>query len=156
MDATTMKLLLLGLGNPILSDDGIGLYVAREVAKSIPSLDLVATQMIGVDVLEALVGYDKVVVIDAATGIGSHLGELVHVDQPDGILHLYSSHGVNLFDLLQLGTDLGLDMPEVEAIYGIEIGTDVSFGQQFSPELSSNLESLVLRIANDISARLAT
>ena len=150
-----MKVLLLGLGNPILSDDGVGLYVAREVAKSIPGLDLLATQMVGVDVLEALVGYDKVVVIDAATGIGTHLGDLVHVDQPDGMLHLFSSHGVNFFDLLRLGTDLGLDMPEVEAIYGIEIGTDVSFGHQFSPDLSTCLESLVVRIANDIGARLA-
>jgi hydrogenase maturation protease len=150
-----MKLLLLGLGSPILSDDGVGLFVAREVAKSVPGLDLVATQTVGADLLDALVGYDKVVVIDAATGIGRHRGELVRVDQPDGMLHLFSSHGVNFFDLLQLGTDLGLAMPEVEAVYGIEIGTDISFGQHFSPEVSTCVESLVERISSDITARLA-
>jgi len=151
-----MKLLLLGLGNPILSDDGVGLFVAREVAKSISSLDLCAAQTVGLDLLETLVGYDRVIVIDAATGIGGHPGELIHVDQADGMLHLFSSHGVNFFDLMQLGEDMGLDMPKVEAIYGIEIGTDVSFGLQFTPELGSLLESVVHRITNDIAARWLT
>lgn len=107
--------------------------------------------MIGLGLLEEMAGYDKVFVIDAATGIGHAPGEVVPLDQTEGSLDLFSTHGVNFFDLLRLGKELGLAMPEVGAAYGIEIGDTIAFGEELSPELRCTLESTICGIVDDIA-----
>lgn len=146
-----MSALVLGMGNPILSDDRVGLLVAQAVADRITGVDFIATPVIGVGLLDELSGYDMVFVIDATTGIGRAPGDVTRLDHTEGLSELFSSHGVNFFDLLRLGKELGLVVPEVGAVFGIEIGECVSFGEELSPELSRTITSTVCGIAEEIS-----
>ncbi len=151
-----MRTLVLGMGNPILSDDGVGLLVARALEHQIPDVDVVTTELVGLNVLDMLVGYDHVFLIDAATTRDKSVGELHRLKEGEGSLHLFSSHGVNFPELIQLGKEFGYKMPEVVAIYGIEIVEEAFFGEGLSPDLAQKLDSIIETIKGDIESSLAT
>jgi hydrogenase maturation protease len=136
------RILILGLGNPILTDDGIGLILTKNLEGKFPGADTTSIILAGLELLDILVGYDYVFLIDAATGTGGEPGELKEISDGKGALHLFTSHGVNFFDLLILGRDMGLKMPEPAAVFGIEIGNATDFGTSLSPALKSALPSL--------------
>jgi hydrogenase maturation protease len=151
-----MKALVLGMGNPILSDDGAGLFIARELEKSLPGVDVSTTAMAGLDILDLIMGYDQVFLVDASIARKGSPGEVTRFDpEQNGVLHLFSSHGLNFFKLLSLGKALGYEMPEVGGVYGIEIGDAVCFGHELTPRLKERAESITKEIAGDIKTRLA-
>ncbi len=149
------RILILGLGNPILSDDGVGLLLTEKVAGNIPGVDAMSVTLAGLELLDILAGYDYVFLIDAATGTGGRPGELKELEDGSGALHLFTSHGVNFFDLLRLGRDMGLKMPEPAAVFGIEIGNTTDFGTSLSPALDSALPSLESAIGNRIREKVS-
>jgi hydrogenase maturation protease len=152
-----MKVLILGMGNPILSDDGVGLFIAGRLKDRLKNVDVMTTAMAGLDTLDLISGYDRIFLVDACTTKGSTPGEIVKFcHERNGFLHLFSSHGLNFFELISLGKTLGLEMPEVGGIYGVEIGDEVCFGRELSPELKTKAWSIVEKISADIESSLAT
>jgi len=145
-----MKTLILGLGNPILSDDGVGVFIARSLEGRINGVDVMTTTLAGLNLLDLVAGYEKLFVIDAMTTGEGPVGRLKKIRNGDGALHLFSSHGLDFFNLLDLGRRLGHKIPEVGGIYGIEIGTDLSFGQVLSLPLSEKIEAITEEIYRDI------
>ena len=65
-----MKTLVVGLGNPILTDDGVGVKVAYEVEKVVSStsrqdIDVIEASAGGLRLMELMIGYDRLILIDA-------------------------------------------------------------------------------------------
>ena len=63
-----MKTMVIGLGNPILGDDGVGWKVAEEVRKQLPcdmSVNVDCLSVGGISLMEHLIGYDRAILIDA-------------------------------------------------------------------------------------------
>ena len=151
-----MKTLILGMGNPILSDDGVGLLAAEKLRERVPGADVASSAMIGLSLFDLIIGYDTLFIIDAMTTRDGKLGELKKIGEDDrrGTLHLFSSHGMNIFDLMELGVRCGYDMPRLSAFYGIEIGDEVAFGETLSPALNEKLPVLVEEIIDDINTVL--
>jgi hydrogenase maturation protease len=149
-----MKILIIGLGSPILSDDGVGLVVARALKGKIPAADVMTTPLVGLNLLDLFLDYDKLFLIDALVSENPRPGELKKLKPGEGTAHLFTSHGVDIFNLLDLGKQLGLNLPEVGAIYGIEIEVPVSFGEELSPALFQKLPSLIRFITKDIEDSL--
>lgn len=147
-------MLVLGMGNPILSDDGVGLVIAARLREMLPGVDVASNAMIGVSLIDQIIGYDKIFVIDAMTMRDHQLGDLKKIYQEEncGTLHLFSSHGVNFFELMELGKLLGYDMPEVGGVYGIGINAEVAFGETLSIELNEKISTITNRIFEDIVA----
>ena len=54
-----MKMLILGVGNPILTDDGVGIKIAHKLKERNPELEVVETSEAGIALLELIAGYDK-------------------------------------------------------------------------------------------------
>jgi hydrogenase maturation protease len=144
------RILILGLGNPILSDDGIGLLLTKNLDGKIPGVECASITLAGLELLDILVGYDHVFLIDAATGTGGEPGELKELEDGNCALHLFTSHGVNFFEILRLGRDAGLKMPEPAAVFGIEIGNATDFGTALTPPLLSALPYLETAITGRI------
>ena len=149
-----MKILILGMGSPILSDDGVGLLIARALEEKIPNADIVTTSMVGLNLLDQVLGYDKLFLIDALVSGESSPGTLKKLKSGEGTAHLFTSHGLDFFTLLALGKQMGLKMPVVGAIYGIEIENPVSFGEELTPPLAEKLPSLIESIRQDIQINL--
>lgn len=153
-----MKILILGMGNPILTDDGIGLIMAERLKNKVQGADVAVNAMIGLNLLDDIIGYDKIFIIDAMTSSGGEIGDMKIITQTNGFgsLHLFSSHGLNIFDLMDLGITCGCHMPELTAVYGIEIGDEVAFGCDLTPTLSQRMESLEEEIISDMVSKEPT
>ncbi len=153
-----MRTLVLGLGNPILSDDGVGLAVARELHRElqgrVPGVEVLTTALVGLEILELIGGYDRVFLVDALTTQDGRPGTVRRLTLEGGTRHLFSSHGVNFFELLELGRRLGYPVPEVGGVYGVEIGDEVAFGVGLSPAVEAALPATVALVAEDLG-RLA-
>jgi hydrogenase maturation protease len=151
-----MKTLILGMGNPILSDDAVGLALAALLRNKIHGADVAASAMIGLSLFDIIIGYDAVFIIDAMTTKEGRMGELKKIGEYDrcGTLHLFTSHGLNIFELMELGVQCGLPMPRLAAVYGVEIGNEVAFDESLSPELYEKLPAIAGEITDDMNAVL--
>jgi len=152
----TMKTLILGMGNPILSDDAVGLVLAAMLRSKVPEADVAASAMIGLSLFDLIIGYDRIFIIDAMATKEGRMGELKKIGEDDrcGTLHLFTSHGLNIFELMELGVQCGFEMPRLTAVYGVEIGNEVAFDESLSPELYEKLPTIAEEIINDINAVL--
>lgn len=100
-----MKTLILGLGNPILGDDGVGLLIAGLVGKQLPPNMLIEVGQEtcgGLRLMERLAGFDKAIIVDAIH-TGTHPpGTLHHLKLNDiNTQHSASVHDVNLPTAIQ-------------------------------------------------------
>ncbi|MGC9323637.1 MAG: hydrogenase maturation protease [Desulfomonilia bacterium] len=150
-----MKVLVLGMGNPILSDDGVGLIVAERLKGTIDGVQVETSPLIGLNLLDSIIGYDTLFIVDAMT-TGGTIGRVRKLTSQDrhGTLHLFSSHGMDIFELMEFGSCSGLHMPKLGGIYGIEIGREVAFGEELSPVLTEQLDTIIETIRRDIERSL--
>ncbi len=117
-----MKTVIIGLGNPLLTDDGVGIKVARAIASAIdsPVVDVTEVYAGGIRLMEAMVGYDRAVVIDAmVTGVRSPW-ELCRMTPQDIVStrNLFCSHDGPLEAALEVGRLCGLNCPQ-RSLYGV-------------------------------------
>jgi hydrogenase maturation protease len=139
----TARSLVLGLGNPILKDDAVGILVAREVARVLDTMDCTDTEIIetsgaGFDVLDLLQGFHRAVVIDAIRTQGGQPGMVYRLvpDQLPTTDRLTGTHEINLPTALALGRRLGFLMPAQVTIFAIEVEDDRTFGETLSPAVA--------------------
>ena len=73
-----MKTLVLGIGNDILGDDGVGIHIAREVAQRITSADVTVeeTGAAGLSLLERIKGYQRLIIADALLTDKTEVGKI--------------------------------------------------------------------------------
>jgi len=152
------RILVLGLGNDILTDDAIGLIVAREVGCLLEPdepIEARSTTEMGLSLLDEVTGYSALVLVDAVqTGRApaGHIHELVVDD-----LHVLPSvtpHFLGIGETLALGRMLDLPMPERVRILGIEVGDMRTLGTQLTEPLSRALPGIVDAVLKAARAEL--
>ncbi len=145
-----MKTLILGLGNPILSDDGVGVAIARRLKESVKDPEVVVQEgdTLGFGILDQVTGYEKVILIDAIRTKGGKPGEVHRLDLKDlqKTAHFNSVHGANLASAWEIGRRLGLELPSSVSIYAVE-GKDMeTFSERCTPEVAEAIPSIVQMI----------
>jgi hydrogenase maturation protease len=151
------RTLIFGLGNPILTDDAIGWEVARRVYDALADPDSVLAQeaIAGLECLDLISGYDKVIIIDAIQTKGGQVGNVykLSLDDLKATARLSSPHDVDLGLACQLGQALNVPMPAEIKIYAVEVADPYSFGEELSPPLKEALPNIVSTIiAEEISS----
>lgn len=129
-----IKTLVLGLGNPILTDDGVGIRVAEELKSRLdrPEVTVEETSLAGLGVLDLLTGYDRVILIDAIQTIGGQAGQVYRFG-PEALAltsHTTSPHDTNFFTALELGRRLGMALPHQIVIFAIEAADVTTFSEE--------------------------
>ena len=131
--------LILGIGNDILTDDGIGPKLVSEIkSKRIPgNIDYRNIFIGGLDILEMIQGYRKVIFIDAIITKEGVPGTVYHFKPEDfkETIHLSNLHDANFLTALDLGRKMGMNIPADIHIIAIEIIEDRVFSDQFSQEI---------------------
>ena len=135
-----MKTLILGLGNPILGDDSAGLKVAEIVRQRMapdPSVEVSEDYWGGLRLMEGMIGYDQVIIVDAICTGTNPPGSVLYLN-PDDVptQHTASSHDINLPTALQLAATMNLKMPERIQIIAIEAENVLDFSEQCSPAVT--------------------
>jgi len=134
-----LNTLVLGMGNTILRDDGIGIYVVREAAKRFrqENVGFSEASLGGLRILDVIAGYQRVVMVDAIQTRNGQPGEIHHLSPQDLKLSLHagSSHDISLPGALALGRALGLTLPDDEnfVIIAIEVEDPFTFGEGCTP-----------------------
>jgi hydrogenase maturation protease len=145
-----MKTLVLGLGNPILGDDGVGIRVARALEGRLnrPEITVMETSTAGLGLLDLLAGYDRAIIVDAIqTGEGK-VGQVYQLEPEafNSTRHAASPHDVNLATALELGGRLGINLPKEIVIFAIEVENVTSFSEQCTPEVGRAIPICVDRV----------
>ena len=140
----TAATLVLGMGNPILSDDAVGVRLALDVHRNLghrSDVDVVPECSVGgLNLLDYLLGYQRVVVLDAIHTKGGTPGDLYRFDatrlRPTA--HLGNIHDTNFATAVALGRQLGLRLPRDEDIhiFAVEILDDRTFGRELTPPVA--------------------
>jgi len=143
------KTLILGLGNTILCDDGIGIYVAREIAKKldIPNVSIHEASLGGLELLEPMIGFDKVILIDAYKTQNGEIGSITRINAEDlqgG--SAMARHQVPFHDALELGKRLRMQLPKEIIIYGIRVKDTMTFQESCTEEVQSQIPEIVQTI----------
>jgi hydrogenase maturation protease len=147
-----MKTLIIGLGNPILGDDGVGWVVAEKVQQALAdhpssindpqSVEVDFASLGGLSLMERLAGSKRVILIDSIFTGQKQVGTVSQFtlrDLPDltgG--HSGSAHDTSLRNALNVGRSMSIDLPEDEnvLIVAIEAENVYDFSQELSPAVA--------------------
>jgi hydrogenase maturation protease len=135
------RTLVLGLGNPILTDDGIGIHVVRALEKrSLPPPVTCAEASIGgLRLLSVITGYERLILVDAIQTPEGKAGDIcrLHPNDLRTSRHAGSTHDLTLPGALSLGRSLGMVLPEDQAITIIAIQADdvLTLGEECTPSV---------------------
>lgn len=122
-DDRKQNALLICTGNEFRQDDGVGLFIGRQLKhKGLPGITVIENHGDGMALIEAWKGENMVILVDAVQSgqpAGTiHSFDLLRAPLPEGILHA-SSHQVGINECITLSRSLGL-LPEKLFFYGIE------------------------------------
>jgi hydrogenase maturation protease len=149
-----MKTLVLGIGNSILSDDGVGIKVAHDVANLLnnPQVIVAETSGAGLSLLDSIVGYDKVIIIDAIQTKKGKAGQIYRMKPEDFSFakHFSSPHQINLVTALELGKMLHLMMPQEITILAVEAKDITSFSEKCTPEVEQAIPEVVKMVLAEL------
>ena len=149
--------LILGVGNPILSDDGVGNHVVRKLKKkyfNVPSLEFDELDTGGLSLAERFVGYKKVVMIDALALHDGKPGQVLRLTIDDfmSTKRMFCAHDCNLATAYEvLREELGEDkLPEEVVIIGIEIEDFDSFSETLSEKVAKAIPKAIKMVEKEL------
>ena len=148
------KSIVLGIGNEILTDDGIGPKVVNKLKKYYPidGVEYENMTLGGLEVLEYIQDYDTVIFVDAIKTAKGIPGS-VYLYTPKNFketLHLSNLHDISFLSALKLGKKVGLKIPETILIFAVEIVEDLIFNEDFTPPIKKRFPEIILEIKNRI------
>jgi hydrogenase maturation protease len=142
--------LVLGLGNDILRDDAAGLMVAREIRRRLSRSDAIEVQEtseMGLSLLDYIVGFDDLILVDAVQTEQAPPGFLHELDDTRlKVLPLVSPHFLGVGEVVALGRQLGLRVPRRVKIFAIEVKDPFTVKVGLTLPLRRVLRPVALRI----------
>ena len=132
--------IVIGLGNPILTDDGVGVLAARELERRFQNKDLDGLHFPeaavgGIRLAELLDGYDRAIIIDALVGTDRLPGEWAEFTIEDlrrlnGFEHTSSAHDTTLPIAIDAAIHLGMKPPGEIILFGMSVSDIINFSEK--------------------------
>jgi hydrogenase maturation protease len=155
MDQTPRKdTIVIGLGNPLLSDEGIGVHLVRKLSENqdkFPSVDSIDAGTGGMNVLHLIANRKKAVIIDCVK-MGKKPGTIKRFEPADvqttkKMMH-FSLHEADILRIIELSRQLG-ECPNQIVIFGIE-PESLELGQKPSKTLSDGIDAYLADICKEL------
>ena len=146
-----MKTLVLGIGNPIVTDDSVGLKVARLIKDRRPDLDVVEACSGAMGLFDYVIDQDKVILIDSIKTENGVPGEVYRmtVNDLNPSMKQQSSHGLDIASALKIGEGLGYKMPETVNVYAIQVKDNLRFGEECTAEVAERIPLIAQEIIEE-------
>jgi hydrogenase maturation protease len=146
-------ILVLGVGNLLLKDEGVGVHVARKLMDMDPPahVEVVYGGTAGFDLLDEIEGRKKVVVVDTVKGGGppGTIYRMTTEDIEEAPKSRLSLHDIDMTDLLKLADLFEIEKPEI-VIIGIEPKDMESASLELSPEIEAKVPRLIELVMEEI------
>jgi len=151
-----MQTLILGMGNKLFGDDGVGIVVAERLQEILVENDQIkieSTNWGGFRIIDLLTGYNYAIVIDSINTGMKPIGFIHKWDYTDLInsVRMISFHDVNFATAVSLAKKLNISMPENIIVYGIEINLTNHFSEGLSEIIKQSATQCVELVLNDLN-----
>ncbi len=144
-----MDTVVIGLGNTVLSDDGVGVFVARRLRGTVDgAVDIIEAELAGLDLMEMMKGYNRAVIIDSIKLDGEEPGTVFKLAFDDLKItpRLASCHDIDIGTAIALGKRLGFHMPEEVVIYAVQAEDTLTLHEGCLEKVESAIPGLVKEI----------
>ena len=147
------KVLVLGLGNLVMSDDGVGVKVVQRLEREFRfpgQVDVMDGGTLGLDILPRLEGIEQLIVVDAVE-TGQSPGTLVRLagdDIPLALETRLSPHQMGLKDLLAVSNLMG-HTPREMVLVGIQPGS-IRMGTELTPEVELHVKTMIATVLGEL------
>ena len=153
-----MKTVIIGLGNPILRDDGVGIQVVRRLRKEFADsgdTEFLELSVGGFRLMEAMVGYQRSIIVDAMVTDQHEPGTLREFTLQTLVStkNTCCSHDSSLKHAFEAGETLGLSLPTMVRILGIEAKDIVTFGEDLTPAVEAAIPRAIEKIRSFMNER---
>ena len=148
-----MQVLLLGLGNLVMSDDALGSRTVMELEKRYRfprQVQLVDGGTLGLDLLPRLEGVDALLVVDALQ-MGADPGQVFRLqgeEVPRAFANKLSVHQMGLQDLLAVA-ELQGHLPQHLVVWGAQ-SASIEMGMEMSPAMNSAMEGVISGVVQEL------
>lgn len=150
------RLLILGVGNPVLSDDRVGLAIAEKLQQdplqapsNVEIVVDIATQA-GFEFTEKLSGFDGAIIVDSIKTGEYAIGAVreIGMDDLESTSRLLTSHGVGFKSAVEFGRTVGLQMPDNESIriFTVEIADNLTVSENMHPDVTDAVDEVIENI----------
>ncbi len=154
-----MKTIILGLGNTILTDDGVGIYVSRILKERTSAkggsasggkdeergtVEIQEASVGGFNFIDVLAGYDRAVIIDAIHTKDGQPGEFYELD-PNCLkpsVRISSLHGIDLATACDMAKKMKVDFPKEIKIFVMEVEDEFTFGEKCTPIVNGSMSKM--------------
>jgi hydrogenase maturation protease len=145
------KTVIIGIGNLILKDEGIGVHVVRELEdrELPPGVELIDGGTATMELLPMIREAERIIVIDAMRA-GGEPGTIYRVSPEDLVCETgrpLSLHQIGLLEVLGMAKQLGGHV-EV-AIIGVE-PKEISYGMELSPEVEATVPKVINAVFEEL------
>ncbi len=156
-----MKTLILGLGNPIVGDDAIGIIVVEWLEKTVKLPNTTVNSDVslsGIGLIEQFRGYDQIIIVDSMVTEKYPPGtvKLLSPDQFLSTHHTSDFHNMDFLTALEISEGTFADLPQREniKIIGIEIIPTQEFSDMLSSEIQNQLETIKNTVKSEVMANV--
>jgi len=149
---TAQKILILGVGNELLSDEGVGVHTVKELSKRDlpPEIEIMEGGTDGFGLIHIITDTDRLIVIDSVKG-GSEPGTLYKFDIKDAPktpdLFKTSVHQIGILEVINLSNLIG-KTPETTVI-GVE-PKSISTGMELTEEVKAKIPRVIELVLEEI------
>ncbi len=155
MKGEKQKIKVLGAGNYLMADDGVGIHILEKLEQSaIPDVELENAGVGGLSILDLMEDADDVIIVDAVRGGGGAPGSIYKFtdkDLPPAQLFMMSLHDLNLVDTLALGRQIQPElMPDNITIIGVEVERVEGICTELSPSVKAAADEVVTMVFEEI------
>lgn len=147
------KVLVLGIGNLVMSDDGVGVKVVQRLQQRYRFPDMVEVMdggTLGLDLLPKLEGVERLIVVDAVE-TGKEPGScirLVGEDLPIALETKVSPHQMGLKDLLSVAELMG-HSPREMVLIGVQPAS-IEMDTELTAEVEAKVDVLVRMVLDEL------
>ena len=154
------RTVVLGLGNPVLCDDGVGLAVVSALRRllevtPIPGVDVLASTRAGFELIELLRDYRRAILVDCLALPDPQPGQVrrLGLDDVSGSSRLVNAHELSVGVAFQLAERMGIRMPTEVEILAIEAADTCTIFEGLTPAVEAAVDPLSREIYEDLKRR---
>jgi len=152
--STDIKVLVLGIGNLVMSDDGVGVKIVQKLQREYrfsENVELLDGGTLGLDLLPKLEGVERLIVVDAVE-TGQKPGTCIRLtgrELPIALETKVSPHQMGLKDLLSVAELMG-HSPREMVLIGVQPGS-IDMDTELTAEVEIKVEDLVHMVLNELA-----
>jgi hydrogenase maturation protease len=153
---TGSRTLVLGIGNPVRTDDGVGVHVTLRLGQRPlpPDVDVAEAGACGLSILDLVTGYRRLILVDAID-VGRAPGTVIDLTLDDleanAPLHLANPHDTDLVTALSTGRRLGLELPGEIRIVAVQIEDAQTLSESCTPRVAEAIGEACHRVLDLIA-----